>query len=311
MKRFPCFRHALPVLFLFLFGASLTADVVTLKSGETKIGTIIAEDDSSVTLQLQLASPIKDSIKISKTEIKEFIRETPAQMEIREKQPDKILPSRDLMSVSDYDDIIRNNLRTFIAKYPGTPEAARIQGIVDTLEQEKARVSAGEVKVEGQWLDAATAREKKDEVEAYRLRLAMKTKMATGMQMPREIGALREFEKMRKAFSASLQYRKAIPEASEILDSYRKRLDQMALEVPIHKGQREKALKAATGADARALQAAIAKEDLAFKTVFDAQVNAGLKWCDVYKYDLKSIQIAQVAVVKERQELKTIKPSIP
>ena len=65
-------------------------------------------------------------------------------------------------------------------------------------------------------------------------------------------------------------------EALEILDSYGKRLGQMALNVPILKAQREKALKSATGADARAMQEAIAKEDLAFKKAFDAQANLKL-----------------------------------
>jgi hypothetical protein len=124
--------------------------------------------------------------------------------------------------------------------------------------------------------------------------------------MPKEINALRQFDSLRTTYPASIQYLQSIPEAIDILDKYDRRLSAMRAEYPILKEERERALKTTTGTDQDRLKGAIEQEERAFKTNLDAQAKAKVKWRDVYKYDLKSIQDAQTLVAKEKQELKTI-----
>lgn len=104
MKPSPCIARVLLLIAVLLIPCSLTADIIILKSGDLKTGTIVAEDDVSVTLEYLLTAKIKDKVKILKTNIKEIIRQAPAK--------EKLLPSRGLMGTSDGGGILEDRLRT-------------------------------------------------------------------------------------------------------------------------------------------------------------------------------------------------------
>jgi hypothetical protein len=288
-----------------LVAGSLSADIIVLKSGERiEPCTILSETDTTLTYEYQLTPKIKDSKTIPKADIKELTRFTPAQVEYDKKGLDKIIPTGDLLSASDYESIIQDDLRTFVAKFPGTPEAEKVKGMIDTLNEEKNKVLSGQVKMEGKWLDEATAKREKYNIEAYRLRLQMKKNMEDLSQeqvMPKEIKALRAFDDLRTNYPASLQYLEAIPEALDILDKYEKRLSAIALNQPVLKEGRDKAKAASEQA-----REAIDQEERTFKANQDAQIKAKMKWRDISMYDLKSIKDAQAAVTKEKLELKSI-----
>jgi hypothetical protein len=314
MKRFPRFCHGLEIGLFLLVSVGLNADVITLKSGDKKTGKILSEDDLSVTLEYDIFLNFKDGEKIPKSEIKEIIHETRAQLEYRVKRLDEMLPSKDLLSASDYESIIQDDLRTFVAKHPGTPEAKKVEEMIATLSDEKAKVLSGQVKMQEKWLDEATSKREKYNIEAYRLGLAMRTAAQDASRdqiLPKEIMALRAFESLRTNYPASMQYLQAIDEALEMLDKYDKRLAAMRLEQPILKANREKAISSTPGTDQEALKNVIEQEERSFKTTVDAQAKAKVKWKDIYKYDVKSLQDAQSLVAKEKQDLKSInKPAL-
>jgi hypothetical protein len=312
MKR--SFRTPRALLFIaaLLTAGSLSADIIVLKTGEKIDCTILSETDTTLTYKYMLTAKISDTKTIPKADIKELTRFTPAQVEFEAKHLDKLLPTRDLMSASEYESIIQDDLRTFVAKYPGTPEAKKVEEMIATLSDEKAKVLGGQVKMEGKWLDEATAKRENYNIEAYRLRLAMKSAEEDVSQdqiMPKEIKALREFENLRTTYPASMQFLQGIDEALEILDKYDKRLAAMRLDQPILKANRDKALSTTTGTDLEALKNAIEQEERNFKTTEEAQKKAKVKWKDIYKYDVKSLQEAQALVAKEKQDLKSINKS--
>jgi hypothetical protein len=309
MKRSFRTPHALLFITVLLTAGSLSADIIVLKTGEKIDCTIISETDTTLIYEYQLTPKIKDKKEIQKADIKEVTRFTPAQVEFEAKHLDKIVPTRDLMSASEYESIIQDDLRTFVAKHPGTPEAKKVEEMIATLSAEKARVLGGEVKMEGNWLDEATAKREKYNIEAYRLRLGMKSAaedVSRDQAMPKEIEALRQFDNLRTNYPASIQFLQSIPEAVEILDKYDRRLSAMRAEHPILKAEREKALSTTTGTDQERLRSAIEQEERAFKTNLEAQKKAKMKWRDVYRYDVTSIGEAQATVAKEKQELKSI-----
>jgi len=280
------------------------ADIIVLKTGETIDCTILSETDTTLTYKYMLTPKIPDTKTIQKSEIKELTRFTPAQVQWKEKNLDGILPTADLMSASDYELVIQDTLRTFVAKFPSSPEAEKAKGMIATLSDEKTKVLSGEVKMGGKWLDAATAKRESYNIEAYRLRREMKAKMedlTNDQILPKEIGALRKFDDLRTNYPASLQYLEAISEAMEILDSYEKRLTAMVLDYPVLKEQRQK-----SAANDPVAKEAIEQEERNFKAVMDSQLKAKLKWRDVSKFDLNSIKAAQALVAKEKQELRSV-----
>lgn len=281
------------------------ADIITMKSGERYQGPVLSEDDSSLTIEYNLTPKIKDKKLLSKADIKEHIRQSPAMIAMEERGLAKLVPTPDLLSAAEYESIIQDKLRTFMAQFPGTPEAAEVDKMIATLGEEKERVLKGEVKMEGRWLDAATAKRDAYNIEAFRARSAMKEAAAENVD-DRYLSAMRHFDTLRTQYPASIQYVAAIPEALEILDKYETVLNGMVTEQPILDKQREDGLKVLSGADLQLSKNAIDAEKAAFKSTFDQQTKSKVKWRDVYKYDLKSLQAALAAVAKERGELRAI-----
>jgi hypothetical protein len=285
-------------------------DYLVLKNGERHEGKIIAEDGHSVTITLPFARLNTKDKTYLKSDLAQIFRETPAQVEFRAKRYEALIPSRDLMTVEDYDSLINDYLRRFIARFPGTPEAKLAQDMVATLTEERDKVHAGGLKVEGKWLDAAAVKRELYEIDAYRNCLAMKNKLTEKPgepYLPHEIAALRDFEELRRGFPASLHYVKAIPEALAVLDAYERRLELMVREQPVLVSERQgMLLQMRGGPDEMRVLNAIAEEKRSFEDRRKAETESGVKWRDVYRHDLDSLRAAQTAAIAERKELEAI-----
>jgi hypothetical protein len=299
-----CTSHVL-ILLTALSLSSASADTIVLKSGERLEGKVLEENATSVVLEYNLTPKIKDKKSINKADIQEMTRLSPAQIEIEERGLRKLVPTADLLTPSDYEAIIQDKLRTFVAKHPNTPESAEVERMIITMSEEKDRVAAGELKVEGKWLDAVSVKQNSYNIEAYRHRLAMNT-LAAEVKDERYVNALRKFDLLRTQFPASTYYVAAVPDAIALLDNYEKKLSAMSAEQPILAKKREDGLKLINGPELQITKASIDDEVRAFKATFDVQKKTKVKWTDVYKYDAPSIQAAQLAVSKERAELKAL-----
>lgn len=285
-----------------LYCGTVLADTVLLKTGESVEGKVLSETETSITLEYNLTPKIKDTRIINKSDIKELTRLTPAQTAFKEGKLAELLPTPDLLGPGDYERIIQDQLRTFVVKFPGTPQADEAETIIQTLSEEKQRVANGELKVDGKWLDAQTVKRDVYAINAFRLRHAMKKAAAEAGEL-RNLKALRLFERLRTEFPASLSFVDAIPDAMTILDSYEKQLTAMIAEQPILAQKRESALKSLVGPDAALTRKSIEDETKAFKQTYDAQKKANVKWTDIYKYEATALKEALGVVGKEKAEL--------
>jgi hypothetical protein len=302
MKQSFIVRSALLLAAVGLMTMPLHADIVTLKNGDKVEGKILEETADSIRIEYHLTPKIKDTKTIPKATIQGIKKQTASEVEIEERGFRKILPTPDLLSAGDYEAIIQDKLRVFTAKYPGSPEAAEVEKIIEDLTAEKARVSAGELKVEGKWLDAATVKRDTYNIEAYRLRLEMKQKAAE-LKDDRYLNALRSFEKLRTQYPASLQYVQAIPEAIQIMNSFEKQLGVMLTEQPVLAEKRAAGLRALQGTELELTKSSVQKEEQAFKLQYAEQLKNRVKWKDVYKYDKPSLMEAQKTLLSSRTEL--------
>lgn len=294
------------VLAVAWFAASpLIADTITLKSGEKLEGKIVSETADSITLEYKLTAKIKDTKTIAKSNVLEIKKLSPSETEIAEKGLRNLIPSADLLTAPEYEAIIQDHLRAFIAKYPGTPEAAEVEKIIATLSEEKAKVAAGQIKVEGKWLDAAVAKRDVYNIDAYRQRMLMKQKALAQSDM-RYVEALRAFETLHDKFGASTQYVRAIPEAQEFLEAYAKQLNSMISTQPILQKQRDDGLRGLAADEQTRVKASIQAEEQTYKRNVDEQIKNKSKWRDVSKYDLKGLTDAQTAVLAEIKNLQAL-----
>jgi hypothetical protein len=305
MKMTSSIRNA-SILAVAMFAAvPLFADTITLKSGEKLEGKILSETADSITLEYKLTAKIKDTKIIAKSNVQEIKKLTPSQTELAEKGLLNLVPSPDLLTAPEYESIIQDKLRAFIAKYPGTPEAAEVEKVIATLSEEKAKVTSGQVKVEGKWLDASIAKRDVYNIDAYRQRMIMKQKAAVPSDL-RYVEALRAFETLREKFGASTQYVRSIPEALEILDSYAKQLTSMISVQPIIQKQRDDGLKGLPADELSRTKASIQAEEQTYKNNLDLQLKTKVKWRDINKYDIKGLLEAQTIALAETKNLQAM-----
>ncbi len=281
------------------------ADFITLKSGEKIEGKIISENADSMQVEYHITPKIMDTKTILKSTIADVVRQTPAEIEFKERELNKLLPTPDLMTAREYESIIQDKLRTFVAKNPDTPEAREVEKIIAQLADEKSKVLSGQLKVEGKWTDAATAKRDSYNIEAYRLRLQMNNKAAARSDL-RFLDALRDFEKLRTNFGASPHYVSAVKDALEILNKFEAQLNVMITEAPLMIKKRQSGLKSLEGNNLSITLEAIAKEDASFKSAIEQQTKDKVKWMEISRYDVKSLQDALATVKKERSELQSL-----
>lgn len=304
------FNSRLCPLLLAIFAAVGTAradTLVTSKDGkEEKIeGKVISETETTVLFEYNLTPKIKDKKTFQKSEIISLTRLTPSQAEMADQKLEDLVPTPDLLTAGEYERIIQDKLRTFTTKHPGTPEAAKVEEIIKTLTEEKGKVLQGQLKMEGKWLDPSTVKREAYNIEAYRVRLAMQeAAKATGDT--KYLNALRLFDKLRLQYPASMQYVQAIPEALEYLEAYQKQLSGMMSEQPVLQAKRDDGLKTLSGTELQITKNSIEQEAREFKVLNESQTKQKVKWRDVYKYDLKSLELAAEAVTKEGVELRAI-----
>ena len=287
-----------------VFGTQfLNADILILKNGEKKEGNIIEERADAIRMKYKITPKIWDEKDFPRADIQQIIKQKPEEIEILELR--KVLPTDDLLSADQYEQIIQDKLRPFVNRFPGTTQATEIQDMIAELQKEKDRVVAGELKLEGQWMKADMVKRDDYNIQAYRIRRAMQRKAA-------ELdynGALREFDRLASAdagYPASIHYVKAIPEAIEVMNKYEAVLTRMITEQPILQKQRDDSLVKLVEPDLGRTKTAIAREVDAWKATYDAEKKAKVHWMTLYKYDLKSLQAALKTLLTERGKLQAI-----
>ncbi|TDU80963.1 hypothetical protein EI77_00265 [Prosthecobacter fusiformis] len=291
-------------LLAFLCGTSiLQADILILKNGTKHEGNILSESPTAIRMRYRLTPKIWDEKDFTREEIQEVIKQSPQEVELIELK--KLLPTEDLMPADRYEQLIQDRVRPFINKYPGTPEAKEAEGIEQTLQEEKKKVSNGEAKLAGRWMSAAETKGEEYNIGGYKLLGEMKAEMAKNNW----IEALRIFDKFSKnrpPYTASSHYPEAVAQALVCLEKQEIILTKMAQEQPALSKLREENLKKLTDEDRARTKAAIDDEKNKWRAQSDSQKRNGIRWAEPYKYDLTSINSLQKSVVAERSKLELI-----
>ncbi|MBL9185073.1 MAG: hypothetical protein JNN17_23200 [Verrucomicrobiaceae bacterium] len=283
---------------------TLRADIVTLKDGKKLEGTILEQKPEGVLMKYKVTAKIMDEKFIPMAEIAPggILKEKPEEVEIKELR--KLLPTADLLTAEKYEQLIQDRLRPFINRYPGTPQADEIKKMVDEFQEEKEKVVAGGIKMQGRWLTPQDAKAEKYNIDAYTIVQAMNEKATAGDYS----GALREFEQLsspKRLHIASVHWPKAVEEALAILTSFDAKLSQMIKDQPVLQKQRDDNMKRLVEPDLSRSKAAIEREVQEANSRYDVERKES-KWVTTYKYNLKRLQELQKAVFEEKTRLQKI-----
>jgi hypothetical protein len=293
-------RIRLAVLAL-LGSASLSqADILVMNDGTRVEGNILEQNDSTVRMRYRLTPKIWDEKNFSRTDIKEIIRQTPQEVELIELR--KLEPTADLLTADRYEQIIQNRLRPFVNKYAGTPEAQEAEKIIGRLQEEKAKVAAGEAKLEGKWLSAENAKAEHFNLESYRTLLAMREHNAAG-NWTESLQAFDNFLRQGAALRGTRYYPEIVTEAQTAVEKRIALLARMATEQPALKKEREEGLKQLQGTELTRAKEAIEKEQNTFRTTMTNSRTQGQRWVEPDKFDLEAIQSSQKEAAAEKERL--------
>lgn len=289
----------------------LHADIVVLKDGKRLEGTITDEKPDKIHMRYKLTAKIWDDKDILRTEIIEIIKQKPEEVELIELK--KELPTADLMTAEKYENLIQDRLRPFVNRYPGSKEAAEAEKMIAQLQEEKERVVAGGIKMEGKWLTPEEAKAQSYNIKAYEIYNEMHAKAVAKDYA----GALKEFERMsppamysygqqsQASYTLSPYYPKAVEEVIAILTNYQAQIEQMIKDQPSLAKNREEGLKKLIEPDLSRTKAAIEREKEQWKSTYDAERKTS-KWAAPYKYDLVSLKALSTAIIAEKTRLKAI-----
>jgi len=293
-------RTRIAILALLCGTTFLKADILMLKNGTKVEGTILEQTEQGVKMKYRLTPKIMDEKIFPAADIDKVIKQTPQEVEVVELR--KVLPTADLMKADAYEQLIQDRLRPFVNKYPGTPEAKEVDDIIAKLQEEKAMVANGQIKLEGRWLSVKETKAEQFNIDAYTIIANMRAKAAK-MDYA---GALREFDKLilpTPAYKGSTYFVQAIPEAINILDKWISAIDKMSSEQPQIDKARKDGLAKLQEPELSKTKNAIADEKNKWRAVYDAERRQKLRWSSPYKYDLTSIQTAQKEAVQEQTRL--------
>ncbi|MBE2284207.1 MAG: hypothetical protein IAE77_12190 [Prosthecobacter sp.] len=289
-----------PVLIALACSAGfLHADIVVLKDGKRLEGSITAENPQSIHMRYKLTPKIWDDKDIPRTEIAEIIKQKPEEVELIELK--KLFPTVDLMTAVKYEQLIQDRLRPFVNRYPGTKEAAEVEKLIAQVQEEKEKVVAGGIKMEGKWLTPDEAKAESYNIKAYAARAAMLEKA----EAKDYSGALKEFDKLanpQTGYVASIHYPKAVEEILAVLTKYEAQIEQMIKDQPTLQKLRDENTKKLIEPDLTRVKDAITREKEQWKTTYDLERKSG-KWFTPYKYDLPSLKALSTAIVTEKNRL--------
>lgn len=301
-------QSSLPSAFLaaalLLVAAQVSADVVVMKDGKKyEDVSNLVEAGGNVSFDYVINGKIKDHRTEKRADVGQIIKVRPEEVAMGSLR--KLVPTADLLTADKYEALIQDQLRPFIAKYPGTAEAKEAEGIITTLNAEKEKVVSGQLKMDGQWLDPEVVKRDAHTIDAYRLRREMNEAIARKEWR----AALQVWDKIIDRETGYLdtdQYVKAVPEISKVLESYKKELDAMALAQPMLQQRRDASLKALQEPDLSRTRRAIDAEIALNKADNDAEKTAKVRWLTPYKYDLKTIQDAQKTIADETKKINAL-----
>jgi hypothetical protein len=295
--------HFRPALYALICSAGfLHADIVTLKDGKKLEGNILSETPAAIRMRYKLTPKIWDEKDIPRTEIAEVIKQKPEEVEVIDLR--KLLPTPDLMTAEKYEALIQDRLRPFVNRYPGTKEAAEVEKMIATAQEEKEKVVSGGMKVEGKWLTPDEAKADSYNIKAYGVYAEILEKVEA-----KDYGAaLRAFDKMansQSGYVASIYYPKAVEAVNEVLVKYEGQIEQMIKDQPALQRLRDEGIKKLVEPDLSRMKDAILRENEQWKDGYEAE-RKSTRWFTPYKYDLSSLKNLAKTITAEKARLKEI-----
>lgn len=253
---------------IFLVPALAFGDLIELKDGTKIEGRIISVDSSQVTIEMEIASGIREEKSHPRSEVARIQRATPDESAFKEINSVPVPATADDPAVYDAP---LERVRSFMKSYAYSKHMPEARKLAATLESERTRVSAGEVKVDGQWISGAATGPDKSELGG-RIQLS-KMKFASD-----PASVLIAFEALEKNYATSSAYPEAVKLARAAVGKLRTELLRSRSDLERRTREQEQGLQLASADRRLQMERGIAEEKAALQAQIDRAKQSGAKW---------------------------------
>ncbi len=260
------------------------ADVITLKDGTSVEGVITVEGSDMVRIEVQVSGSIKETKTFAMTEVAKIDKTAADKLAFAAIK--ESVPAPDLMSSSSYDEMMRNGPKRFLNTYPDSEHRAEVEAIIKQLEEEKAKVQLGAIKLNGEWISREERTNRAFAIEAAIRELRMRQKSGAGDLL----GAMREFEGIEENYKETPAHAAALKNALAIVPAWGNNLKRQLTNVEFLNQRDAEALKLAKEDEVRQVEQAKAAEKARYEAAIKAEKDQGILWNSVNFRDAESLK---------------------
>lgn len=295
------FHLTLSLLFLFalspLGGANET---LILKNGEKVEGTIILEKQDQILIDVNVSAAITERKTFKTEEIEEIVRLAPDAADF--KPIANLQLSENSSTIETYDRVLNEILDPFVRKHPDSNHRPRVEELREAFFEERLRVAAGEVKLDGRWLEAEEVTKRRTEIDA---RVALNT-MRDAASRGDHIATLNAFDVIERDFKGQLVYPDAVLLAQSALNAMGRDVPRLieahAIELVEWKAgvERTRETRRQPLVDARAQEEASYDARIAHATA------SGERWPPLLSRSIKSLEEIRILATADSTRLQSI-----
>lgn len=259
------------LLFLSLVAvplATLFAESIELQDGTKVEGKILSVTAESVLIEVQTSPTIREQKSYPRTDVARIERASQDDLAFAEVAVLAAPPTADNPAVCDP---LIERVRTFMKNYPYSKHMPAARKLAATLESDRARLAAGEVKVDGGW-SAETAS------PADRTELGGQVQLSKMKEAGDPAVALAAFDVLEKSHGTSSAYPDAVKLALVSIDKLRDKILRAGADLDRRTAEHTQGLQLASEDRRLQMEAGLAQEKAAVQAQVDRAKQSGVKW---------------------------------
>ena len=262
-------RKLLSLLFLLAPFVVRGSEWIELTDGTKVEGRIISVTTDSVLMDVQTSPAIREEKNYPRAGVAKIQRASKDDIAFAEVAAISIPATADDPGI--YDALLEQKVRPFMKNFSYSRHMPEARQMAATLEAERARVAAGEIKVDGQWVAGGAAGPDKTEI-AGQVQLS-KIKAASD-----PTAVIIAFEILEKNSGTSSSYPQAVKLARASLEKMRSALVRARADLDRRVREQEQGLQLASADRRLQMEAGISQEKAAIAAQVERARQIGEKW---------------------------------
>ena len=275
--------------------AFLRGESIELRDGTKIEGKILSVNTETVLIEVQTSPAIREEMSYPRSDVAKIQRASQDDVAYAEVAALSVPSTADNPAVYDAP---LERVRSFMKNYAYSKNMPEARKLAATLEADRARLVAGEIKLGGVWVAA-------DASPAERTELGGRVQLAKMKESSDPVAAMTAFEVLEKDHNTSSAYPDSVKVARDSLAKLRAELVRARADLERRTRDQEQGLKLASEDRRLQIEQGIAQEKSAIQAQIERVKQSGSKWVPVLS-DTKVLDDLSSLVESEEARLSKI-----